>query len=196
MQSLKATDLGKPNTLGLDSFLNTISIVKSALCEKIISELRDFIIASGCKEIKFSAMSNRAMGISKTNVCILNPMVLAIPDEYALYIILHEISHQYQYKKHGKNVALPAYLSSTSIDDAVNLLLELEQTADRLAIAKLNKILKSGGIQLEKPIVSRYLEVKDTSKMKTYLEKIRLEASQRGLSSIEEINDYIHSSIL
>jgi hypothetical protein len=57
----------------------------------------------------------------------------------------------------------------------VNLLLELEQTADRLAIAKLNKILKSGGIQLEKPIVSRYLEVKDTSKMKTYLEKIEVE---------------------
>lgn len=192
---LKEVNLRKSNTRGLATFINTIRIAKPSWCENIIFELSDFIVSSGCKAIEFRKMSNRAMGISKTDVCILNYDVLKIPDEYALYIILHEVAHQYQYRKHGKNLVLDVYLESTPLDDAAKKLLSVEQIADRLAIAKLNWILKETNIKLSQPIVSRYLGLTDLTQIKNYLNKIRSDVSQMKLLTIEEINDYIYQSI-
>jgi Protein of unknown function DUF45 len=187
---LKEVNLKRSNTLGLESFINKVRINKPTLCENTILKLIDFIVSSGCRAIEFRKMSNRAMGISKTDVCILNYAVLKIPDEYFLYIILHEVAHQYQYRKHGKNLVLDVYLESTPLDEAARKLLNIEQTADRLAIAKLNSIMK-----LEKPIVSRYLGVTDLTQIKDYLRKIRSDVKELGLSTIEEINDCIQESI-
>lgn len=192
---LKAVNLRKSNVQGIELFLNTILIAKPNLCKSIISELSDFILLSGCKSIEFRKMSNRAMGISKTDVCILNSSVLRIPDEYMIYIILHEVSHQYQYKKYGKDLVLDIYLDIFDLETSAKKLLGIEQIADRLAIAKLNKILKSNNIQLENPIIPRYVGLADLTQIKGYITKIRLESSALNLSTIEEINDYIELSI-
>ena len=192
---LKEVNLERSNTLGLAAFIKTIRIDKPTLCENTILALIDFIVSSGCRAIEFRKMSNRAMGISKTDVCILNYDVLKLPDEYTLYIILHEVSHQYQYRKHGKNLVLDVYLESTPLDDAAKKLLLVEQIADRLAIAKLNWILKETNIKLSQPIVSRYLGLTDLTQIKNHLNKIRKEISEKDLSTIEEINDHILWSI-
>lgn len=192
---LKEVNLKRSNVVGLEAFIKTIRIDKPTLCENTILELIDFIVSSGCRAIEFRKMSNRAMGISKTDVCILNYDVLKIPDEYALYIILHEVAHQYQYRKHGKNLVLDVYLESTPLDDAAKKLLLVEQIADRLAIAKLNWILKENNIKLSQPIISRYLGLTDLTQIKNHLNKIRKEISEKDLSTIEEINDHILWSI-
>ena len=192
---LKEVNLRKSNTKGLDSFINTIRIAKPKWCESTIFELSDFIVSSGCRSIEFRKMSNRAMGISKTDTCILNLDVLILPDEYTLYIILHEVAHQYQYTKHGKNLVLDVYLESTQLDEAAKKLLSVEQIADRLAIAKLNKILKRNNFEIANPIISRYLGLNDLTQIKNHLSKIRKEVSERNLSNIEEINDHILWSI-
>jgi hypothetical protein len=154
---LKEVNLKRSNVVGLEAFIKTIRIDKPTLCKNTILELIDFIVSSGCRAIEFRKMSNRAMGISKTDVCILNYDVLKLPDEYTLYIILHEVAHQYQYRKHGKNLVLDVYLESTPLEEAAKKLLLVEQIADRLAIAKLNKILKKNDIEIVNPIISRYL---------------------------------------
>ncbi len=187
---MKEVNLRQPKTIGLDLFLNILLVAKPNLCKNIILKLSDFIISSGCIEIEFRKMSSRAMGISKTDICVLNSDVLLIPDEYTLYIILHEISHQYQYKKYGKNIALDIYLDTIDLETAAKKLLAIEQVADRLAIAKLNSILK-----LNKPIVPRYLGITDLAQIKNHLQKIRSEVKELGLSTIEEINDHIQNSI-
>ena len=192
---LKEVNLKRSNTIGLDTFIKTIQIDKPTLCENIILALIDFIVSSGCRAIEFRKMSNRAMGISKTDVCILNYDVLKMPDEYTLYIILHEVAHQYQYRKHGKNLVLDVYLESTPLDEAAKKLLRVEQIADRLAIAKLNTILQENNIKLSKPIVSRYLGLTDLTQIKNYLSKIRSNIGQMKLLNIEEINDYIYQKV-
>ena len=85
-------------------------------------------------------MSNRALGISKTDKCVISTKLLDLPIEYLVYVILHEVSHQYQYTKHGKDIALDVYLDNLNIDNAAQKLLKIEQIADRLAILKLNKL--------------------------------------------------------
>lgn len=192
---LKEVNLKRSNTIGLEAFIKTIQIDKPTLCENTILALIDFIVSSGCRAIEFRKMSNRAMGISKTDICILNYDVLKIPDEYTLYIILHEVAHQYQYRKHGKNLVLDVYLESTPLDEAAKKLLRIEQIADRLAIAKLNNILQENNIRLSKPIISRYLDKTDLTQITNYLNKIRKEISEKDLSTIEEINDHILWSI-
>ena len=187
---MKEVNLRKSNTIGLDLFLNTILVAKPNLCKNIILKLSDFIISSGCIEIEFRKMSSRAMGISKTDICVLNSDVLLIPDEYTLYIMLHEISHQFQYKKYGKDIALDIYLDTIDLDAAAKRLLDIEQVADRLAITKLNSILK-----LNKPIVPRYLGITDLTQIKNHIRKIRFEVKELNLSTIEEINDHIQDSI-
>lgn len=182
-----ATDLSVNNKA--HDFLLNIQIARPEISSDLLKDLFYFIMNSGCPDIGFEKMSDRAMGISKTDKCILNTRVLSLPIEYLLYIILHEVSHQYQYKKHGKNLVLDVYLESLDLEKAADKLLSIEKIADRLAIKKLKEILVRNGI--EHSVQPRYLDLTDTSYIKTYLEKIRKEVTLNRLMTIEEINNYI-----
>jgi hypothetical protein len=111
-----------------------------------------------------------------------------------VYVILHEVSHQYQYTKHGKDIALDVYLDNLNIDKAAQKLLTIEQIADRLAILKLNKLLKNNNISVN-PVKSRYLGITDLTQIKNHIIKIRSEVNDLGLKRIEEINDHILKTI-
>ena len=180
---------------GLDKFLNRIQCSKNKLNSEAIRELELFIEESRCEAIRFEKMSMRALGISKTDECILNNKVLEIYPEYMLYVILHEVSHQYQYKKHGKDIALEIYASSTDLDTAAQKLLWLEKTADRLAIKKMKSILNAAKITPTAEIKPRYLNLTDTEYLKKHILEIREDALQLGLKTIEDINNHIYRKI-
>ena len=186
-----ATDLSV-NSKAHDFLLN-IQIARPEISSDLLKDLFYFIMNSGCPDIGFEKMSDRAMGISKTDKCIINTKVLSLPIEYLLYIILHEVSHQYQYKKHGKNLVLDVYLESLDLEKAADKLLRIEKIADRLAIKKLKELLIRNGI--ERSVQPRYLGKTDSVYIKTYLEKIRKGIILNQLKTIEEINDYILVSI-
>jgi hypothetical protein len=133
-------------------------------------------------------MSSRAAGISKTDECVISTNVLTLPIEYLVYIILHEVSHQHQYHKYGKDYVLDVYDGTLSLDEATLKLLRVEQIADRLAIWR----MRGMGLNRVKP---RYLGLTDTNQIKNHLSKIRKDVMMMGLTSIEEINDHIHRSI-
>ncbi len=174
----------KHNTEGLDEFLYGIHLNRLDISNKLLTEIGEFIIESGCKRIGFEYMSNRALGISKTDKCVISTKLLDLPIEYLVYVILHEVSHQYQYTKHGKDIALDVYLDNLNIDKAAQKLLTIEQIADRLAILKLNKLLKNNNIS-----------VNDLTQIKNHIIKIRSEVNDLGLKRIEEINDHILKTI-
>ncbi len=184
----------KHNTEGLDEFLYGIHLNRLDISNKLLTEIGEFIIESGCKRIGFEYMSNRALGISKTDKCVISTKLLDLPIEYLVYVILHEVSHQYQYTKHGKDIALDVYLDNLNIDKAAQKLLTIEQIADRLAILKLNKLLKNNNISVN-PVKSRYLGITDLTQIKNHIIKIRSEVNDLGLKRIEEINDHILKTI-
>jgi predicted metal-dependent hydrolase len=184
----------KHNTKGLDEFLYGIHLNRLDISNKLLGEIKEFIVVSECKSIGFEHMSNRALGISKTDKCVLSTKLFDLPIEYLVYVILHEVSHQYQYKKYGKDLVLDVYLSDLDLDKAAQKLLRVEQIADRLAIMKLNSILKSNRI-LNKKVKSRYLEVTDLTQIKNHISKIRSEVNSLGLKTIEDINDHILKTI-
>ena len=180
---------------GLDKFLNRIQCSKNKLNSDAIKELELFIEESCSSAIRFEKMSMRALGISKTDECILNTKVLELYPEYMLYVILHEISHQYQYKKHGKEIALEIYSDSIDLEAAAQKLLWLEKTADRLAIKKMKSVLKTAKITLNAEIKPRYLNLTDTEYLKKHILEIREDAKSLGLKTIEDINNHIYRKI-
>jgi predicted metal-dependent hydrolase len=178
----------------LDKFINKIQCSSNRITDNAIKELKSFIYNSDCEKIRFEDMSMKAMGISKTDECVLNNKVLEIYTEYMLYIILHEVSHQYQYKKYGKDLVLDIYTDSLEIEFAVEKLLWLESVADRLAIKKMKSIFNTLD---KKPIEikPRYLNLTDTDYLKNHIIKIREDVKNLGLKTIEDINNHIHNSI-
>lgn len=180
---------------GLPEFINNISQSKPFLPKGLIKDLESFIINSGCTSIRFEDMSSKALGLSNYDECILGYKLLSLQFEYVLYIVMHEIVHQYQYKKYGKDVALEIYKSNISLDEAVDKLLYLEKTADRLSIAKMKQLLKKYKVPSNVVIRPRYLDVVDTTYFEKYVTEVRREVLKNNYTTIEDINSYMYNRI-
>jgi hypothetical protein len=179
---------------GLLEFLTTLSTSRKDIPSAIIDELELFIINSGCQQISFELLPLKALGISIPESCTINLRLLELPPQYILYIILHEISHQYQYSKYGKNLVLDIYNGDLLFDLAVSKLMNLEKTADRLAIMKMNSILKAHNFNLE-PVVPRYLNIQDTTYFEKFVSQMREEALSNNCTTIEEMNHLLYKKI-
>jgi len=192
-----ATHLNSFNNVGgISEFLLKINLARPDIPPKTLEEIKRFIERSGCAKIFFLDLSNRAMGISKTNECIINSKLLTFPLEYFLYILFHEVAHQYQYKKHGKNYVLSVYSNLEPKLESAKKLLEAERIADRLAIAKVKSVLKNCNIRATREIIPRYLNLSDLTQIEKHLENVREIVSKRNLKTIEEINDAIESLLV
>jgi hypothetical protein len=172
-------------------FINEIKTYRKDIDDEMLRILKDFIKDSGCKKIKFDSLSNKIMGLSIYDKCILNKNLLLINIEYFFYILLHEISHQFQYKKYGKNLTKDIYIDKLDVSDAVNKLMNLEKTADRLAIKKMNYIAKYSKIQFNE-ITPRYLNLEDKDYFYNHIIMIREKISEKKCKTIDEINKVLY----
>ena len=175
---------------GLKQFMSTFS-TQPRVNIKMIKEVKEFIRKSKCPSIRFEDLDPRIAGISKPDECVISTIVLQFPLEYFLYMILHEISHQYQYTKYGKDLVLDVY-TTLDLDEATDRLLEIESIADRLALLKMKSIFKSCDIPLYVVPNPRYLNMEDKTYMRNYVQTIKSDVIKYELSSIEEINNHIY----
>ena len=182
-------------TKGVKKFISTISKFNTDIKKSVLKDIESFIIASKCIEIKFENLSEKAAGISKTDECIISTIVFRFPTEYMLYMILHEISHQYQYRKYGKNLVLDVYLNNTPLQEATEKLLAIEKIADRFAIMKMKQIFKNNNVISQINPVPRYLNMTDLTKMKEHVQSMREDVSKLNLETIEDINNHLYNKI-
>ncbi len=167
-----------------------MTITRISHLQNLQKDIEDFVKSSGCKSFIFLPLKSTTGGVSTYERCVISSNIEFLPLNIYLYIILHEISHQFQYSKYGKDIALPVYDGSIDIDSATQHLLYLESTADRLALSKLRHLNNKHNLGLVIP-PPRYLNMKDTSRLKKYVENLQIEVKANNLKSIESINDYI-----
>lgn len=180
------------NVQGLDQFINELKS-KFPDHSNLIDDLKAFIMQSGCPAIEFDNLYG-ASGISKTDKCVIDTGTLNKDIQNALYVILHEITHQYQYSKYGKNVMWDAYSSNIDIEEAVDLLMNIELVADRLAILKSAKLLKDHQIEI-KNVIKPYYSNLSRSYFKNHLENLRKVVSSKGINSIEDANELMYNKL-
>jgi hypothetical protein len=149
-------------------------------------DIEKFIEKSGCTKISFEELNPKCGGISTPDECIISTIILEFPKEILLYILFHEIAHQYQYKKWGKNLMIDAYTKLT-IEDAVKSLLYIESVADRLAILKLRSIIGNENIP-----PYRYYGCKNLEFFKEYICDLRNSIEKNNANDIESINEIIY----
>jgi hypothetical protein len=150
------------------------------------TEIEIFIERSGCVKVIFEDLDPKCGGISTPDECIISTIILQFPKEILLYILFHEIAHQYQYKKWGKNLMMDTY-TKLPIEDAVKSLLYIESVADRLAILKLRSII---GVENIPPY--RYYGCENLEFFKEYISNLRNSIDESNATDIESINEIIY----
>lgn len=112
--------------------------------EQAKNRLLSFLNESKVRIIEMKHIKSGALGVSLHDRVIIDPKLLKRSLYYTLYIIFHEIAHQYQYKKYGVEKMYSFYNNEISLQETVNFMKKCEDTADRFAISKVKQLERSG----------------------------------------------------
>jgi hypothetical protein len=127
--------------IGVDNFLVELS-EKQPDSVYIMKFLTDFIKKSGCERIEFSNFKLTAHGASLIDRVLINREILNYRLDYILYVIFHEIAHQFQYRKYGRDKMYDLYLGDFPIHEGAIWLKNIEEVADDFAFRKLRELSK------------------------------------------------------
>jgi hypothetical protein len=161
-------------------------------------EIKKFLVDSGCQKIEFALIGGPipAQGLSLHDRVIINTNILNKSLEYALYVIFHEVAHQYQYKKYGKDFAIKLYLNEISVEDGYKILKNIEFVADQFAIRKCREFVKLGLLDANKTVkYGAYSKVPDIG-FKSSLIQFKNLIKSKKLTDPDEISQLIYNHVM
>lgn len=177
---------------GLDVLMDEI-IAKFPKVEEYKDKLIQFIVGSDCKKIEFATMQHGAGGLSLHNAVLLNKYLLKDTLGTLLFIIFHEIAHQYQFKKYGAEKMYELYTGNLSVEDAVEFLYNAEITADEFAYRKCKEFHKLG--LLDYVTDKRFYKRMSRQNLTAMYSSVKKIVSNRRNDSPEEISEILYNFI-
>lgn len=179
-------------TEGLDDF---ITMLKSGfnLSDELTEEIKLMFEKANCKKVSFEEL-DRAMGLSLHNKLVFNPQVLNERLPQALFIIFHELAHQYQFKKYGAKEMMDVYIGKTSLDHGALAMSQYEAVADEFAMRKLRQLKNRGLIDYQPHQARRAYGNNPSPRLfRTMLNNIRDALKSVGADNIEKAAEYIYN---
>jgi hypothetical protein len=176
----------------LDSFMSKL-INKFPEVEEFKDKLMDFIINSGCKKIEFANFRFPAMGLALHDGVLINNSILSNSLSYVLFVLFHEIAHQYQYKKYGAELMYKVYTDKISITDAAKWMKNTEETADEFAERKCREFINLGYI--DEISFKRFYKSVSLSYFENFIYMVKSELKNKNLKSDDEISSYFYNKI-
>ena len=179
-------------TNGIDSFISELLNAYPRL-ESHIDYVKKFIENSNCQNIEFGAFKLPASGLSLHNKVVINKRILQYTLENTLFVIFHEIAHQYQYKKYGSNMMHRFYVGEIDMDEAVRFLKYTENVADQFGLRKCREFVNLG--LLTKEYVPKVGGYDNYSNMMfvNYLNTIREKIKESGETDDEKISESLYN---
>lgn len=163
---------------------------------ELMVDLFNWIEGADIKSIKFENLS-RAAGIAHYDRLILNKNVLHNNFCYFLYVLLHETSHYYQFKKHGMELEYDIFNN----DDEIKIgddILKVEIIADRLAIRKFNMFVSKYNLKCNTP-KSYYTQIKNSNvgyeQFLGYIRKVVNMIKEKNIKSNKDLVDAIYNMV-
>lgn len=161
-------------------------------------DLIDFIVetieSSGCQKIEFTEFKFQAYGLALHNRVLINSVVLNISLEMALFVIFHEIAHQYQYKKYGAKKMYECYSDEIPIEDAIVFMKNTEMVADEFGSRKIRELQNRDLINKRFKPMLMYKNMPN-EKFKPLIEKIKLKLKSKEITSPESISEIFYNMI-
>ena len=161
---------------------------------QIYDFVADFIEKSDCKMIEFSNLKVQAYGASLNDGVLINNKVMSLPLPLIVFIIFHEIAHQYQYKKYGLEKMSEFYFDKISLKDAAKFMKSVELVADEFADRKIREIQKKFDVFPGYKPVKIYKNIPE-SYLENFIESVRKDIKNSGVTSVEEIATILYNKI-
>ena len=184
----------REETQGIESFLKQIMETYPET-ESFIGNIESFIKDSNCKKIEVAMFKYPALGLAVHNGVLLNQVIFKKELSDFLFILFHEIAHQYQYKKYGDDKMYEFYLDETDVKDAAIEMKKIEITADEFANRKVREFVKLGFISVPNgKTLSAYKDV-PLSHFERLITQTKDMIKLKNVSSFDEIADLFYNII-
>jgi hypothetical protein len=181
-------------TEGLDEFLETLKN-ELKLSDELIDEVKSIFEKTDCKKVSFEILSGPD-GLALHNKLVINPQILKkYTPVQALFIIFHELAHQYQFKKYGAEKMMGLYLNEITLDDAAEAMAKYEAVADEFGVRKVRELKQKGLIDSKHPPLKGYGNNPSPSRFKYMLHTIRTELTRSGVDNIDKAAEYIYNMV-
>jgi hypothetical protein len=180
-------------TEGLDQFLETLKN-EYKLSDELIDEIKSIFEKTDCKKVSFEKLTN-AMGLALHNKLVINPDIFKNNATQGLFIIFHELAHQYQFRKYGAEKMMGLYLNEVPLDEAAEAMAKYEAVADEFGVRKVRELNQKGLLDSKYPPIKGYGNNPSVSKFKYLLYTIRTELTRRGVDNIDKAAEYIYNMV-
>lgn len=179
---------------GLDQLIQNIKNRHPNISNNLINKIEEFIINSDIKRIQIAPLQ-MALGASLLDRVIINSSVFHNNLPTILYVIFHEIAHQYQYKKHGFANMFKYFQDDLNIRDAVKILRKGEVIADNYAIRKLQR-LKLDGENIDTSILRSYYKAMSDSTLANYISMVKKTLKGENAKDPKHISNTLYNLVM
>lgn len=162
--------------------------------EEILDEIISDIKKSPTPKI---SLTTRGLfcGMSLTDNVILSKSIFNYQLYNFIFVLFHEIAHQYQYKKYGKNLLYD--LTTKDIDDGIlDKLIKIEQVADRFGESMVNKYSSKFNIPKNK-ISSPYSNIEQgKNSYRKLILTIQEEIKKGNITCVEQMESFMMDHLI
>lgn len=181
-------------TSGVDDFIGQM-VEKYPEVEGYSDQIKSFIENSGCHKIEVASFKYPAMGLALHNGVLFNKMIFYQTLPKFLFVLFHEIAHQYQYKKYGAEKMYEFYLGDLDVNDAAESMKKIEIIADEFALRKVREFAKIGLIDVKDsnlPAVYKTIPINHFVRLIT---QSRDEIKRKGITDFDGVSETFYNMV-
>ena len=164
------------------------------LSDELKQEISNALKSSECKNVSFQRLRGAA-GLALWNRLVLNPDILNYGLSKTLFVLFHEMAHQYQYKKYGKDKMMEYYNEEISLSDAAKFLQNTEKVADEFAVRKLKSLERKGLIKLNDNDIEKGYENMSMPQFEGLISYFRNQLKQNKITGSEKISEFLYNMV-
>jgi len=182
----------KEETERVDGFLNEISSVHT-MSDELRDFVKNFINDSNCERIDFANFKMAgAMGVAIKSGVLINKIALKRSLPFLLFLIFHEIAHQYQFKKYG-NIMYKCYIGDIPEIEAAEFMKHTEEVADDFASRKIRELQRLNLIDNFNPVqIHRNLPIQQVLMM---VSRYREDMRMNNIDTPEKVSEYFYNIV-
>jgi len=180
-------------TSGLNEFLNKVKETYD-IDDEFIDKINQFILNSDCKKIM---VQNIKMGeaLALSDRVVISPRVFTNSLGMFLFILFHEIAHQYQFKKYGEEKMYSVYVGDTTIQDAAEFMRKTELVADEFARKKVKEFVKLGFLPKEEATFEGMYKNVTTHQLMGMISQFRNVIRQGRITEPSEVSEFFYNMV-
>ena len=124
---------------------------------------------------------------------LMNSIILKQSLPFLLFVVFHEVAHQYQFKKYGDDFMYNCYLGDVSEEEAAKYMKKTEEVADEFATRKIRELQKRGLIgPFTPPQVYKNMPMGNIIMM---VNNFRTDIKRKNIDSPTKIGEYFYNMV-